>query len=909
MHIFLALFFILLFPVQAFSQDNLSSFVGQKITSIMTISPTGITDRDIEKECGIKKGDIISGQLISECISYFYKKGLFKDIIVEADMEWDGAGLQFTFVGKTRLGKIKIKGNDYFSTKILKNITGLKKGDELTDDLISDIRDRIIDLYRGSGFFEAAVKIDSIYSGKNQTSDLLLNIDEGKRTTIGKIIFIGERVLDDEILSSVMKLHDGDYYNEKDMDSSIKNLEKIYLENGYLKVLIYPPDLVYEKTNGKITVIISIEAGPAVEVFFEGIEVMDKDTIKKELIIWKERSFDSAVLDESSDRLMQYYKSNGYYLVKVTYSTEKSEKDIRITFKISEGVPVSIEEIIFSGNSYFKEKRLKKILQTEEGKFLTEEVIEEDINNLIKIYKNNGFLDIKITPEAALNEKDMTLSIKFVIDEGIQTYITNIILDGNNTFSREEIIRNIKSNKGQPFNESQVIDDLYSIQSFYVQKGYIYSRVVLNSKFSDDKKEVIIDYSITEDNPVYIGEISISGNSFTMEYVIRRELLIKEGDLYNYENILRSQRRLLMLGFFRNIKIEPVNPEVKEYTKDISVNVEEGYPGTVEFGVGYGDIERFRGVFETSYRNILGTGRQISLSAEGSSIEQKYGVGYKEPWVLGYQMDARFNVVDLIENKISFNRRTLGITTGIDKSFSDYVKSSVMYQYEDVKLSDVSEEAQLTSEDTGKVKVATINPSLIIDRRDDPFNPSKGAFYSLSFREAAKMIGSKPQFAKVNLQSSFYSSPVSKIVIALSGRGGTAWNFGESTEVPVFERYFLGGRSTLRGYEQERLGIPGKTIKLVGNEWNPTGGNMMMVLNGEIRFNLFKGFGLVTFIDSGNVWRELDEFNISEIKSTAGGGIRYNTPVGPLRLDIGCKLNPEVNEDKCLPHFTLGHAF
>src|SRR4030067_951187 len=469
----------------------------------------------------------------------------------------------------------------------------------------------------------------------------------------------------------------------------------------------------------------------------------------------------------------------------------------------------------------------------------------------------------------------------------------------------EDIHARIKSRAGRPFNESQVVDDIYNIQSFYLQKGYIYAAVDLKTTINDDKTDAVADYIISENNPVYTGEISVTGNSFTKEKVIRRELLIKEDELFSYEKIFRSQRQLQKLGIFKSAKVEILNPDLKEDKKDISVKIEEGYPGRVEFGIGYGDVERLRGMIEGGYKNLFGTGRQITLRAEGSSIEQKYSINYKEPWVFGYQMDGRLNLVDLFENKSSFDRRTFGFSAGLDKSFSELVTGSLTYQYEDVRLSDVKQDAILTSEDTGKVEVATINPSLIIDRRDDPFNPSKGYLFSITFREAAKVLGSKPQFAKLTVQESHFFSPISKLVFALSVRGGVAWNFGESTEVPIFERYFTGGRSTVRGYDQDKLGIPLKTLSEDGT---PTGGNMLLVLNGELRFPLFKGLGMVAFVDGGNIWRKVEEFDASETRATAGAGIRYNTPVGPLRLDIGCKFDRGAGEGKGIPHCTRWHG-
>ena len=916
MHFLYSIFLILIiFTAQhAYSADDLSTFVGKRISSIRTVPDTaGITDKDIEKECGIKAGEVLLLQQVRECIIHYYKKGLFKDVSVEAFQEENGVGIQIQFTAKMKVNDIKIKGNSYLSVKKIKPVVIVKRGEELSDEKIPVLKDNILKLYKGAGFFDASAEVFIVPKRGGQLADIVIKIKEGKRSGISDIRFTGDKIFDDEKLRSTLKVASGSYYDEAEIKSGIDAITKYFIERGYLNVVIEKSELVIERDKEEVSVILAIEAGPHVEVIFEGAEAITADTIRKELLIWKEKAYDTAVLDESADRLTELYQQKGYYLVSISHNVEKpDDRNVRILFKIKEGESVTIRDINFTGNSYFKDEILKDYVDIKEGKYLFDDILREDLRDLSGLYKSNGFLEVRITHQVSFNEDDKTLGVSINVEEGAQTRLSVIRLEGNSSFSRDDIYPRIKSRVGRPFNESQIVDDIYNIQSFYLQKGHIYASVDLKSTFSPDKTDAEVDYIINEGMPVYIGNINITGNSFTRETVVKRELLIKEDELYSYEKILRSQRQLLKLGIFRDVRIETVNPDVKEDKKDLSVRVEEGYPGSVEFGIGYGDVERFRGMFEGGYKNLFGTGRQITMRAEGSSIEQKYSINYKEPWVLGYQMDGRFNLVDQIENKRSFDRRTLGFSTGLEKSFSEFIKGSLTYQYEDVKLSDVQPEAILTPEDTGKTEVATINPSLIIDRRDDPFNPSRGYIFSITFREAAKVIGSTPQFAKITVQNSSYYSPFNRLVLAFSVRGGVAWNFGESNEVPIFERYFVGGRSTVRGYDQERLGIPGKTITFDGDTWTPTGGNMMLIMNGEVRFPLFKklgGLGMVAFVDGGNVWRKVDEFKASEIKATAGAGIRYNTPVGPLRLDIGCKLDREVGEDRCLPHFTLGHAF
>lgn len=442
----------------------------------------------------------------------------------------------------------------------------------------------------------------------------------------------------------------------------------------------------------------------------------------------------------------------------------------------------------------------------------------------------------------------------------------------------------------------------YRILTLYAQKGYIYAQVDLTKEFDKAQGLVRVKYNIMEESPVVIGRVYLQGNVLTKDRVILRELLVRQGDPYNLEDILKSQRRIYRLGLFSRVRFEPINPGEKEYIKDMMLQVSERKAGAVEFGIGYSDYEKLRGFVEISHRNLWGWGRHGSARFEASTVERKYTFNFKEPWLFNRPVDARFSIVDQLEKKISYKLRKFGGSAGLEKSFTETVKGSLLYQYEDVEPFEVLSGAVLTKEDQDRVTVATINPSIIIDTRDDPFNPTSGSLNGITYREAAKIIGSEAQFVKISLQSSWYFPVVPRVVMALAMRGGIAQNFGESIEVPIYERFFLGGRTTVRGYSQDSLGPKGP-------DGTPTGGNVMMVLNGEFRFSLPWRLGAVLFIDGGNVWERKEDTDLSELKYTTGIGIRYGTPIGPLRLDYGYKLDREVGESETEWHFTLGHAF
>jgi outer membrane protein insertion porin family len=327
----------------------------------------------------------------------------------------------------------------------------------------------------------------------------------------------------------------------------------------------------------------------------------------------------------------------------------------------------------------------------------------------------------------------------------------------------------------------------------------------------------------------------------------------------------------------------------------------------LEFGFGYADYDRIRGYVQVSRINLFGTGRSVSLRAYASRVEQRYTLNYTEPWIFSRDLDGRLGLEYAHQLEVSYILDVASVSAGLDKTFTDSLRGILIYQYEHDYISNVDPAIapQISPEALGRFNIASINPILIFDTRDNPYNPTRGFSVELTFRDAAKILGSEKQFLKETVKFSEIFPLKSGLILALSQRGGAARPFGESTEVPLSELFLAGGRSTVRGYDQDKLGIQGVTI--VDNK--PTGGGGLLIFNEELRLNLPYSIGLVFFFDHGNVWPKVDDIRFDQIKSTTGAGIRYNTPVGPLRLDYGYKLNREEGESRWALHFTLGHAF
>ncbi len=880
-----------------------------------------LTPEDVSRMTGLRIGVPFSTRSVQKTLKPLYQTGLFKDIRIEAEPSENGVALKFIFIEKVFISRILLTGHTFSTKKVLQALD-LREGEEFSAETWRKALSRLLNFYHRQGYFQPQVTLNAIPQARKNTVNLQIKIQQGSRARLGKILFTGNRVLPDVLLYFTLGVAEG-YYEADEIEKGLDKLNQLYQNRGYIQSTLGPPELSYDERKQEVSITIPIEAGIQVKVHFKG--KFEKQTffwkrpLEDQLLIKEEKSIDTNVLEESRERLERYFKGQGYLFAKVTYVREdQTEKGlVNITFEIESGHPVLLMSIRFEGNQKIPAKELRKLIQTQSTGILIPYVVQEktiqaDIKTLTAYYRSQGFLQPQVKSTLTFNDKKDRADLIFQIEEGVQTLIDQIEFEGNITFSDAELLTVSGLKPQTPYNIAQAREAEFRILSHYSKKGYAYAQVSDTPEFEDERQKVKLHYQITEDQPAFVGKIFLQGNTFTEDHVILRELLIHPNDPYDEEKIRLTEQRLYRLGFLSEVRLNPTTEE-KQYVRDLLLSVKERRAGAVDFGLGYGETERFRGFVEVSHRNLFGTGRRLSLRGELSSIEEKYTLTYKEPWVFSLPMDGRAGLVYQKEELEPFDRRTIGGTVGLDKSFTERVKGSVQYQYEQNKCEDIASVAVLTPEDQQRVTVGSISPSLIRDSRDDPFDPTTGSVNGIIVKDAAKVLASESQFVKVTLQSSWYRSLSQWLVLALSGRTGIAQKFGVTEAIHCSERFFLGGRSTIRGYSQDTVGIPGKVgdprATLILPELKPTGGNAMILINGELRFRFLKRLGVVLFLDGGNVWVEYPQIQLSDFKYSAGAGIRFNTPVGPLRLDWGYKLNRELGESPSELHFTLGQAF
>ncbi|MBE9504972.1 MAG: BamA/TamA family outer membrane protein, partial [Proteobacteria bacterium] len=342
-----------------------------------------------------------------------------------------------------------------------------------------------------------------------------------------------------------------------------------------------------------------------------------------------------------------------------------------------------------------------------------------------------------------------------------------------------------------------------------------------------------------------------------------------------------------------------INKEKKEKTKDMHLEVTEKKAGAFEIGLGYATDIGARAFSELSYVNLWGTARSIKLRGEVNDLEKKVLLGYMEPWLLGKQMDGRINLLHQSTDKDSYDLKKDGLILGIDKQLSDFLEVSLQYEIDKNTYSNVQPG---TTQAEGESTIASLGPLLIRDSRDDPFNPVKGSVNLLRYELAKEAFASDEEFQKMTAQSSWYKAITENSVGAVSLRGGYIDLLGSTTSIPIDKRFFLGGRTTVRGFRQDSIGPKNALGGAIGGE-------KMLNFNAEIRMRLIGNLGGLLFYDAGNVWASDETARLSDMRTAAGVGLRYLTPVGPLSLEYGHKLDRKKDESAGEWYFTIGNIF
>jgi outer membrane protein insertion porin family len=698
----------------------------------------------------------------------------------------------------------------------------------------------------------------------------------------------------------------GDFYDP----SRLKDDLKAVFSMGYFEsVEIEANDTVKGK---EIT--FRIKEKPVInKVLISGTDELEEQQVRDAASITPNTILNPTRLNEAVERINELYKSKGYYNTKTSVEvTYPAEGNAEVRFTVEEGSEVYIGEIVFKGNNSFDADDLEDVIETStrgwlswitESGVLKKDVLAQDAAKIGVFYQNHGFIEAKVA-EPVVEQKDDKLIITFAIEEGPRFRVGTVDVRGDLIESKELLIDRLKIRKEEFLNRQVLRADNLMLTDLYAEKGYAFAEVRPKVDKAEDSKRVDIVLDIDQGPLVYFNRIEIQGNTRTRDNVIRRDLSIKEGGLFDSKAIRESTEDLQRLDYFEEVTITP-QPTLKEDQMDVQVDVKEKSTGQFSIGAGYSSADNLLFMAEVSENNIFGTGNRLSLAADISSVTNRYNLGFTNPRIFDSNVLAGFDLYNWKKEYDDYTKESTGGGVRLGHYLIEKIRINYGYSYTDTTLSDVKEYASVVIKESMDINVtSSLHLSLSRDTRDHLYNTSKGSVNILSMQYAGGVMGGEAAFTKVEGSTSWFFPLPWSTVFHIKGAAGKIYE-NEDGKLPVYEHFYLGGLNSIRGFKTAHVSPKDPLTD------ERIGGDKMWYSNMELTFPLFEEAGLrgVVFTDFGNVYATWEDWNFDEIKKAAGVGFRWLSPLGPLRLEWGYNLDPDPDEDSSVWDFSIGGAF
>jgi outer membrane protein insertion porin family len=665
-----------------------------------------------------------------------------------------------------------------------------------------------------------------------------------------------------------------------------------------------------EEFEGGIRVIFVVVERPLLrEVGFEGNSEVSTADLREKATIRVGVLYNPVEVQKAEEAIRQKYEDEGFFGVQITPRTERTpEGDLRVVFRIEEGPKLHIDRIVVEGNSALTAGQIKDAMQTRERLYwifpfstVQRKVFEDDIERIVQLYGDHGFLQARVESHEIvpdLERKKVTLRIRVV--EGPQFRTGTITITGNEILSTEEIRRLVKLQEGAVFSRGALRTSVRAIVDRYSELGR--ARAEVDPRTVNDLANLKVDVTITivEGGPVYVERINITGNTKSSEKVLRRELRVAEGELFTYQKLVRSRQRMFNLGYFDEVNVDTEQGSTPDRIV-VNISVKERATGLFSIGAGYSSVDSLFATVDVSQRNLFGRGQEVFLRFRIGAESRLGLVGFTEPYLFDIPLRAGFDIYDRLREYDDFTEERLGGDIRASYPLTEYLTVSGLYRLEEVDITDVSPFAsEDLRQEAGKKLNSVLEFGLIRDSRDNIFEPTRGSRNALEFSFAG--LGGDTEFYKLVAESSwFIPLPVFNLVWAVRGLFGLAEGYG-GQEVPIFERFFLGGATTLRGQGTREVSPRDPAGERIG-------GDKELLFSTELLIPIFPRFRVALFFDAGNAYGFGTDFDPTDLRLGAGAGVRFFSPLGPLRLDLGYNIDREPGEDEFQVHFTVGSPF
>ena len=566
-----------------------------------------------------------------------------------------------------------------------------------------------------------------------------------------------------------------------------------------------------------------------------------------------------------------------------------------------------IKSVTFENNLVYTDRQLYRMIVSRPPSLLSStvyqnEIFEQDLESIIRFYHQNGYLeasvvDSRIERDSSRHEVHLTITL----EEGEVTRIEGLSVLGNRAFNDESLLGLVRMKAGDPLNRLKVEEALLALLRFYADHGYLEVDIEPEVRINSETRLAILDFLVREGQQFTIGNIIFEGLEKTSQYVVRRELRFKEGDIINYARLLETQRRIYMIGLFQSAFVRPVSTEKEDSTKkDIRIELKENPSIELNVSAGYGSVDHLRGKVEIFNKNLWGSAKKVGFVTTMSFIRRNVEASFTEPWTFGTPWRTDLTLDIEYKKEPGYHLYQTGGFLTVGRSFLQ--RSNVMMQFRSQrgKLSEVK--VKEIPEDV-KTDIRSFELTLIHDTRDNLFNPMRGIYAEFSSELGGSFSDRVRGFIKITGKFKYFYSRTPGTAFASAIEIGWMNAQGGLPKIPLSERFYAGGPNSVRGFEYQKLGP-------LDEARTPSGGQLRWVWNViEIRKRVYKMLDGAIFLDMGNVWSTPETFRFREVRFSPGAGLRLNTPLGVGRIDLGVNVDRKPGEPRFQWSFSMGQAF
>lgn len=753
-------------------------------------------------------------------------------------------------------------------------------------------------------YFKDGLTMDTLRSGIAAiVSDILLY--SGKDQRIASLAPQGNTRIDSGAILRKIKSKAGDIYSPATLREDLK---AIYAMGYFNDVQID----VNDGPKGKEVLFKVVEKPVISSLVLEGVEELKEEDVLGAANIKEHFILNPAKINAAVDAIRELYKTKGFYNTEVKSEISYPDKEgavVRII--INEGKKIYIKKIDFVGNTTFDDDDLADEMETTEKGFfswltatgtLKMDVMKQDIGRVVSFYNNNGFLEAKVS-EPTIRQEEEWLYLTFAVEEGTRFKVGTIDFSGDLLSDKKDLLELLTIRNEEFLNRQVLREDILKITDSYAEKGYAFATVKPDIQKSATGGRLDINFHIEKGDLVYIDRITIKGNSRTRDNVIRRELRISEGGVFDSKALRESTQALQRLEYFEEVNITP-EPSLDPTRMNITIEVKEKSTGTFSVGVGYSSVDEIIFMGQISENNFLGRGDTLALSANVGGNSSRYNLGYTNPHLNDSELSWGLDLFDSEREYDDYTKESQG--GGLRIGYPIWGKWRLVggYTWTDTDLSDVAADASYVIRNSVDLHVTSaVKFSFVRDTRNKLYNASKGSYHILSTEYAGGPLSGDAEFTKLEGTTNWFFPLVWKTVFHFKGAAGQVWE-NETDKLPVYERFYLGGLNSMRGFE---YGDISPVDPLTGDK---IGGTKMWYTNWEINFPIAESQGVlgVVFFDVGNVFDD-EAWSVEETRQSTGVGLNWLSPMGPLRIVWGYNLDPKIDEDQSVWDFSVGGVF